>query len=96
MVIAVAVGSVVSNCRQERYTHRYIHIYIYIYMCIHIYVYQYHVYIYIYVVPPMIHAPSNVLTVNLRYFPLFCDSRILIVASRFCMIGKKQNTLNCL
>ena len=29
---------------------------------------------------------------NLQYFPLLRDYQILVVASRFCMIGKSTNT----
>ena len=55
-----------------------------------------HTYIYTYMVTPPPPRPQDpqpfVLTVNLRYSPLFCDNQVLVVASRCCMIGKTQNT----
>ena len=51
-----------------------------------IYIY---IYIYIWSTPPQ-DPRTCVLTVNLQYFPLFCDNQIPVMASRFCMIGKRQ------
>ena len=77
------------------HANNYTYIYIYTYICAiftHLHI-DIHIYTYIYGHPPQ-DPRTFVSTVNLKYFHLFCDNQIPVMASRFCMSGKKQKTLN--